>query len=138
MPTDLPRRSGPSASAARRLELAVIRLRLGVVGWRLDQARRRHDHHGVLRQLDSWAILQDQRIACLGRHAPQGLVRSHDETCARMRATLRRIDRESRRLSWAMGRMRRARSAQDRRAYGQAERLCTIASRRLEALWASL
>ncbi|WP_407518631.1 hypothetical protein [Methylobacterium oryzisoli] len=138
MPTDLPRRSGPPPSVTLRLELVLIRLRLSVIGWRLDRARGRHDHHGVLRHLDSWALLQDRRVACLGTRAPPGLVRSHDETCTRIRATVRRIDRETRRLTWAVGRMRRASLTQDRRAYRQAERLCTIADLRLRKLWTSL
>lgn len=139
MPTDFPRKSAPPANSfVNKLKLVIVDLRLGVAGWRLDRARGRHDHHGLLQHLEVWTALQDRRAACLDQHVPTGSARARDESCSRIRATVHRIDRESRRLEWASGRMQRAYLAQDQRAYAHAELLGRLACLRLKELWASL
>lgn len=139
MPIDLPREPfHPAIPFTSRLKLFATDMRLGVTGWRLDQARRRRDHRGLLRHLEVWTALQDRRAVYLGQRLPLAADRARDETCRRIRGIVHRIDRETRRLEWATGRMQRAYLAQDQRAFSHAELLGQLACQRLQRLWTSL
>ncbi|WP_407523618.1 hypothetical protein [Methylobacterium oryzisoli] len=134
MPTSLPR--PPLGLTVVALTLAVLRLRL--IGWRAARARAQHDHRGLLRLVDIWTELHRRTLTRLGPDAFSETDRVCVRVCDRVRRVVPRIERETRRLAWAAGRMERARAAADARACQQAQQIDAAARQRLIQFWAEL
>jgi hypothetical protein len=120
MPTDLPSRRPESPTyRLSTLRLAVVDLRLRLLGWRIEQALEERDHIKFLHYLNAWADLHRRTLERLRPGIHLKLIENRNTFCDRLRESLSKIAREERRLTRVAGRMKLARMRGNSRDYAR-------------------
>ncbi len=123
MPTDLPsRRQHSQAYGLPTLRLVIVGLRLGLLGWRIEQALEERDHIKFLYYLNAWAELHRRTSEglCPGvspSATEASAIRGRHLFCDRARESLSKIAREERRLTRIASRLKLARARGNSRDY---------------------
>ncbi|MFH6786442.1 MULTISPECIES: hypothetical protein [Methylobacterium] len=118
MPTDLrPPRPPSEVHGISTLRVAIIGIRLRLLGWRIEQALEEHDHVKLLQLLNTWADLHRRTSARLHGEVSSNIDAMRDMFCDRARKNISKIVREEQRLDRVASRMKRARIRENARDY---------------------